>query len=203
MLLKVNGVRLVLMNDYETLFQNNRQYKLMLYATVIASRLLPFLCIVFCRSMIITIIGTIIFAISFYATMKYFGPILVGYKWSIDLKIKFPYIATEINPSSENVDVSDSDLFWISLVGSNCLWFALAVIYLVTGKGRGILILIIWVADAVNAFGFMKCHSQSRQQADNAVRSLLLNANASFPAAQDIDGSESDEAEEESQNAEA
>jgi hypothetical protein len=138
--------------------------------------------------------------LDFYITKTLFGPNLVGLKWYFDRSESpiFPFLVFYSQPSPFVASTRNSNLFWIGLLVSVVIEAVLILFFLMAGKITFVLIsIIMFILTAGNISGFIKCHNIAKITEEKAARSLLLDQNVTFQAANEGNPSDLESEEEE------
>jgi hypothetical protein len=137
--------------------------------------------------------------VDFFVTKSHFGPGLVGLHWYCDRTQSptFPFIVFHTQPFPFVATTGNSNLFWIGLLVSAVADAIMALLFLVAGRIIFVIgSIALLVLTVVNISGFVKCYNIAKISADRAARSLLLDQNVTFQAANEANASDTDGEEE-------
>jgi hypothetical protein len=124
--------------------------------------------------------------LDFYITKTHFGPKLVGLKWYFDRSESpiFPFLVFSSHPLPFVASTGNSNLFWITFLISTFVDGILVLFFLVAGKITFVMIAVIrFILTVGNMAGFLKCYNIAKISAEKVRRSLLLDQNVTFQAA--------------------
>lgn len=150
----------------------------------------------------------ILAAADFWLTKNHFGLGLVGLRWSCDKREtpEFPFLVCYSRPFPFVASTLDSNIFWLGLLCAAILDIVLSLVFMVESPKWFVVSLVLLSLNAMNFYGFMRCHAVSKTQADNAARTLLLDTSVTmFQAANEAKENEptTDESEIEQENQES
>ena len=126
--------------------------------------------------------------LSIFLIKDHFGPRLVGLRWYFERAegSTAPRLVFFARPLPYVAAPADVSFFWGTMIGVGGAWAAVAVLALMFMEAKWVFMdLVLAGAHAANFVAFMKCRDESREQADNVARTLLLDTNISFQQAKE------------------